>query len=78
MKLVKYFKEMCVNQAEFSKKIGVTPVTIANILAGKYDIRLTTALRIEDATDGKVTCRDLINHNSMKLMENRSKFLSKE
>lgn len=78
MKLGEYFKKMCINQNSFAKKVGVTPVTIMNIILGKNDIHLATAIRIEDVTEGKVTCRDMLKMESLKLLEKRSKSLMDE
>lgn len=73
MKLEKYLKEMCVNRNEFCKKVGVSYPTISNLMKGIGDVHLAIAIRIEDITEGKVTCRDMVNHNSLKNLQIRSK-----
>jgi len=78
MKLGKYFKEMCINQNEFARKVGVTAATISNIVAQKNDVHLAIAIRIEDVTEGKVTCRDILNVKSLKILEERSKSFKKQ
>jgi plasmid maintenance system antidote protein VapI len=77
MKLGQYFKEYCINQNNFAKKVGICPVTICNILSGKGGIHLATAIRIEDVTEGKVSCRDLVNPVALKDLELRAKQLQK-
>lgn len=59
MKLDEYIKENCINIRLFAKKIGVSLTTLYSIFEG-HDIRLSTALKIEDATKRQVTCRDML------------------
>lgn len=60
MKLVQYLQQNNLKQKEFAKKIGVSCATISNLVAMKFDIHLSTALSIEEATEGQVTCKDLL------------------
>lgn len=78
MKLEKYLRDMCINRNEFCKKVGVTYVSITNVMKGIGDIHLATAIRIEDVTEGKVTCRDLVNPTSLKNLEFKSEYMRKE
>ena len=75
MRLEKYLKDMCINRNEFCKKIGVSYPTIASLMHGERDIHLATAIRIEDITEGKVTCRDLVIPHALKALEARAKML---
>jgi predicted transcriptional regulator len=59
MKLKDYITENCINIRLFAKKIGVSVTTLYSIFEG-HDIRLSTALSIEDATKKQVTCRDML------------------
>jgi len=68
---------MCVNKNEFSKKLGVSYPTMTNIVQGKGDIHLSTAVRIEELTEGKVTCKDLVNPLAVKNLELKAQFLMK-
>ncbi|HLT41318.1 MAG TPA: hypothetical protein VKZ95_01330 [Sphingobacteriaceae bacterium] len=59
MKLQEYMAENCVNIRLFAKKVGISVATIYGIFNG-CDVLLSTALKIEDITKKKVTCRDMI------------------
>lgn len=58
MLLKDYLEEHGTQQVHVARRAGVSHRTIASALNGK-DIRLSVALKIEDATKGKVTCREL-------------------
>lgn len=79
MKLKEYLKEEGIKQSPFANKIGITVAALRYILAGRRDIHLSLACRIEDVTkkDGipQVTCRDLVLPRPLKLLEERSKEL---
>lgn len=60
MKLSDYLKITRLRQDEFAEMVGISRGTLKNILRGKYDVRLSVALRIEKETKGKVKCKDLI------------------
>ena len=58
MKLYEYLESQSINVAGFARRIGVSNRTMWNILRGD-GIKLSTAMHIEHATDGRVTCQDL-------------------
>lgn len=58
MKLDEYFKTNCIKITWFAKKHGISVGTLNRILSG-FDIRLSTALFIEEITNGKVKCKDM-------------------
>lgn len=58
MNLKKYLEENGIKIGSFAKRIGVSRQTLDRILNG-HEVVLSTALKIEDITEGKVTCRDL-------------------
>ena len=73
MKLKEYLDHNGIYAARFARSIGMCTTTFHNILKGHQDIRLSTAIRIEKATHGKVTCQELAddirivkNHNAGK------------
>ena len=59
MKLREYFDKYCVNIRSFAKHTDLSLGTLYKIMEGNQQILLSVALKIEDATDGKVTCKDL-------------------
>lgn len=75
MKLDKYLKEMCINRNEFCKKLGVSYPTLSNLMKMTNDPHLSIAVRVEDVTGGKVTCRDLVNPVLMKKWEAKAKVM---
>lgn len=62
MKLSEYFILTKEPKLHFAKRINVTEHTIYNILNG-HPPTLQVAVAIENATDGKVKCRDLLEEN---------------
>ena len=58
MKLQKYLEERGMTKVFFAKKIGVNPTHLSRWIGGKTIPRLDYILKIEEATDGKVTSRD--------------------
>lgn len=60
MKLSEYLKLTKEKNFEFSLRAKIPERTIYNILAGKTP-NLKTALLIEEATKGKVKCKDLLS-----------------
>lgn len=60
MKLREYLDQEGLKQYVFCRKLGVTESTLYSILCEKRDLRLSLALKIEDLTDGKVKCKDLL------------------
>ena len=59
MKLREFLDEWGIPVVRFAKKIKVSPATIHNAINGK-NISLKVAMKIERATEGKVTCKDLV------------------
>jgi DNA-binding transcriptional regulator YdaS (Cro superfamily) len=60
MKLLSYLDIEKDNISSFAKKTKISRSTIHNILREEKDMSLSMALKIEDYTKGKVTCRDLL------------------
>lgn len=58
MKLRDYLDATHVRQEVFARHVGITHRTLVNALLGK-EVKLTTAIRIEKATCGAVTCHDM-------------------
>lgn len=58
MKLREYLDEYSTPIRALARKAGIAHTSISNILKG-MDIRLSIALKLEDATKGLVTCREL-------------------
>lgn len=73
MKLKQFLDETGIKRKFLAQKIGVDPITLTSIVNGKRDISLSVAIRIEDVTEGKVTCRDIVNYNFVKEHEKKSK-----
>jgi predicted transcriptional regulator len=69
MNLEKYLEEVGISISEFARRIDVSNATIYNILSHKADVRLSTAIRIEDTTKGQVTCRELLSEESLKHLD---------
>ncbi len=78
MKLKDYMNEMCVNISDFARRAGVTYPTMVSLLDSKHDISLALAIRIENLTEGKVSCRDLTNYPAIKILEKRADFFRDE
>lgn len=60
MRLEEYIEEFGISPPKLAKKANVSALTIRNIMQGKKDIQLSTALKIEAATKGQVTCREML------------------
>lgn len=58
MRLKQYLFEKDYKRYEFAEKAGITEKSLWNILRGQ-DIKLSLAMKIEEATEGLVTCQDL-------------------
>jgi DNA-binding XRE family transcriptional regulator len=58
MKLKKYLALNGMKKNFFAKKVGITPVTLNNILNEEYLPNLKTAIAIEDYTKKEVSIRD--------------------
>lgn len=71
MKLAMYLEETGIPVTVFARKLGVSSGTIHNILSEENDLRLSIAVKIEDFTKGKITCRDLLPDNFLKLQKSK-------
>lgn len=60
MRLEQYIEEVGISPPKLAKKAGVSPLTVRNIMNQKKGIQLFTAIKIEDATKGQVTCREML------------------
>ena len=60
MRLKEYINTLDISPNDFAKKIGMSHMTIRSLMAGKRDVYLTTALKIEKGTLGVVTCQELL------------------
>lgn len=73
MRLQEFLDKHELSTTDFGNKIGVHRNTICNAING-IDIRLSTAIAIEDATFNKVTCRELLPEKNCKdLKKNKTK-----
>jgi transcriptional regulator with XRE-family HTH domain len=61
MKLKAWLNKEGLSKTEFAKKVGITRHALYLYLKGKRQPRLDIALRIEEATNGEVTVKDLIS-----------------
>ena len=61
MRLETYLEQQNLKQADFAKKVGVTPATVSRLLAGQLSPSLELAARIEDVTKRKVPMRSWVN-----------------
>ena len=59
MKLKEYLDKEGIKYSAFARKVGIHPQTIATIIKG-YDTKLSIGVKIEEATNGAVRCRDLM------------------
>ena len=64
MALRQYLKQQGISYKVFAYKMGVEPTTVYRWLSGHRTPSLHTAIAIEDATNGQVTCRDWIDGKS--------------
>jgi plasmid maintenance system antidote protein VapI len=60
MKLSAYLEREGVKPSQFAYRLGVEPSTITRLLSGERSCSLDMAIRIEEATDGEVAPRELI------------------
>jgi len=58
MQLITYLEENKISQRSFAKMIGVQPLAVNRYIKGKRTPKPEILLRIEHATEGKVTIRD--------------------
>jgi len=63
MNIKRVMKREKIMQKDLHEKTNLSNNTISNLMNRKTkEIWLSTAIAIEDATDGKVTCRDIHNY----------------
>ena len=62
MKLETYLESRRLSQKEFGHLVKLSQQTLSNYIAGRRKPSLDAAKRIEEATKGKVTMEDLLDH----------------
>jgi transcriptional regulator with XRE-family HTH domain len=62
MDLREYLESRRLTQAEFARMVRITPVTLSYYLFGRRKPLLEIAMRIEKATNGKVTMQDMLDN----------------
>ena len=60
MKLSEWLKQNKISNTQFASRIGVHVSFITHINKGRRNVSPETALKIEKATDGKVTIMELL------------------
>lgn len=70
MNLKQYFDKTGVSQKFFAQKAKISPVTLWKILSGE-DLKLSTAIRICEASEWKVTPQDI--HKNYESIKNHMK-----
>lgn len=65
--LKEYLEETGIKHHVFAKKAGVCNATLSSLVSRSKDPHLSVCLKIEKATDGKVTCRDMQKIDNKKL-----------
>ena len=60
MKLTEYIEKNAINRTKFAQKCGLEYWNIYYILKGVKAPPLLSALKIERATNGEVSCKDLL------------------
>jgi predicted transcriptional regulator len=64
MNLKKFIEETGITPAKFARRSDIPASTVYSLIKGATDPKLSIALKIEAATRGRVTIRDLMNHES--------------
>ena len=49
-----------ISQVDFARKVGISDVQLSQYVKKRKNPRLPLAVRINELTDGKVTCKELI------------------
>lgn len=82
MKLEKYIEETGIKKNFLCKKIGITPATLSNILAGLYSPSLKIAVAVDKYTEGKVSVYDWLltenDNNSGKVNQRQTRKTKKD
>ena len=73
MKLAEYLRKNNITHGEFACMVGVQRPHITHILNGRKNPSIELAVRIEDATNGKVTLKDLMNPEAPSRLKKRKK-----
>lgn len=70
MKLNDYLEKTKQTKTDFAGVIGITTGMVSHIATGRKIPSLDLALKIQDATEGAVTVRDLLptNHPALRLL----------
>lgn len=73
MTLKEYLETTRITQTDLARTVGVFRGTIHNIVTGRKAPSIELALKIQDATDGAVTVRDLLptNHPALRLLSEK-------
>lgn len=59
MDIPQYLEKSGIHQAEFARRLGVSPGLVWQWLNGETKITAERAVQIEEATGGDVTCEDV-------------------
>jgi len=78
MDLSQYLEAYDISQRQFALRLKVQPLTISRILRKLQDPTLEMAVRIENETYGKVTCRELLGDKSKKIGKKKQRSNSKD
>lgn len=68
MRLPEYLDDVGIPLSAFARKCGFTKNTLYNVINQKGEILLSTALRIEAATRGQVTCKELVPEEFLEVL----------
>jgi len=66
MNLKDYVAKFNVSVPRLARQVKITPRALYAILDMNVDIRLSVAMRIENATEGRVKCLELITEDIMR------------
>ncbi len=60
MRLEEYLEEFGTTIPKLARKANLSAITVRDVVNQKRDPQLSTALSLEAATKGQVTCRDML------------------
>lgn len=60
MRLEEYLEEFGTTVPKLAKKANLSAITVRDVVNQKRDPQLSTALSLEAATKGQVTCREML------------------
>jgi len=66
MKIAEYLDKYKTPIRHFARQIGVAESTLRNILEGKYELKLATAYKIYEVTEGQVTLEEMLPEKNIK------------